>query len=75
VVKGEKAKVEIVSIAYRYSDDYAVLTFADGEKEDRQCTLWQATEWAGAAGLTVVLAAGDFFRWEQPHKPVTDSPE
>jgi hypothetical protein len=64
---------EVVSIAFRTDADYAVFTFVNGPKELRKCTLWQASEWAGMAGLTIVLAAGDFFRWERLAEPVTDS--
>jgi hypothetical protein len=66
---------EVVSIAFRAESDYAVFTYADGPKEIRKCTLLQASEWAGAAGLTIVLAAGDFFVWERLAEPVTDSLE
>jgi hypothetical protein len=64
---------EILTIALRTEADYAVLTFADGLKEIRKCTSWDASEWAGAAGLTFVLAEGDYFGWQQSSKPVTDS--
>ena len=65
---------EVVSIAFRAESDYAVFTFTEGAKELRKCTLWQASEWAGAAGLTIVVATGDFFRWEQLTEPVIDAP-
>jgi len=64
---------EIVSIAFRDNRDYAALTFADGAKEVRKCMLWEASEWAGAAGLAIVMAAGDFYRWGDPAKPEPDS--
>ena len=51
---------EIVSIAFRAEAKYAVITFAEGPKEIRKCSLWEASEWAGAADLSIVLAAGDF---------------
>jgi hypothetical protein len=64
---------EILRIAFGAEADYAVLTFAGGLKEIRKCTLWEASEWAGAAGLTIVLAEGDYFGWEQSPKPGTSS--
>jgi hypothetical protein len=71
----EDPQGEIVSIAFRSQADYAVFTYVDGTKELRKCTLWQASEWAGAAGLAVALAAGDYFVWERLAEPVTDSLE
>jgi hypothetical protein len=63
---------EIASIAFSESDNFAVITFATGGTDHRRCELWQASEWAGAAGLTIVQTEADYFRWEQPPKPVTD---
>lgn len=55
--------MRFVSIAFRETNGYAVVTFADGAKEIRKCMLWEASEWAGAADLTIVLAEGEFFGW------------
>ena len=63
---------EIVRIAFLKDRESAVLTFADGATEIRKCSLWEASEWASAAGLIITFAAGQFLRWELPPKSVTD---
>jgi len=57
---------EVASIAFRESRGYAVITFSGGAKEIRKCTLSEASEWAGAAGLAIVMAGEGDFRWEKP---------
>ena len=57
---------EVVAIAFRESKGYAVVTFSDGAKEVRKCSLWEASEWAGLADLPIVLAADGDFGWERP---------
>lgn len=50
-----------------------MITFADGLKEIRKCALCDASDWTGAADLTIVLAVRDFVRRSSHLSPVVDS--
>jgi len=56
---------EITGLTFSEVDKCAVITFADGASDSRRCTLWDASEWAGAAGLAIVMATVDTYRWER----------
>jgi len=65
---------EITGLTFSEVDKCAEITFADGGSDSRECSLWDASEWAGAAGLTIVSVSMDTYQWEQLAKP-TDKPE
>ena len=44
---------------------YAVLRFGDGRIEQRECTLWDATDWADQYHLAIIAVSGDTVRWER----------
>lgn len=56
---------EITSLVFSELNKCAEITFADGGTDSRECSLWDASEWAGAAGLTIVLVTMDTYRWDQ----------
>jgi len=56
---------EIADLTFSEFDRVATITFADGGTDNRKCSLWDASEWAGAAGLTIVVATVDTYRWER----------
>jgi len=58
-------RAEITGLTFSEADRCAEITFADGGMDSRECSLWQASEWAGAAGLTIVVATVDTYRWER----------
>lgn len=60
---------EITSLTFDEADNYAVITFDTGGTQNTMCSLWDASEWAGAAGLIIVSATVDTYRWEQLAKP------
>jgi hypothetical protein len=60
---------EIVSLTFFERDGRAVITFADGGIDKRLCSLWQASEWSEAAGLSIVVAMDETFHWELLDQP------
>jgi len=56
---------EITGLTFSEADRCAQLTYADGWSDRRECSLWDASDWAGAAGLTIVSVSMDTYRWEQ----------
>jgi len=56
---------EITGFMFFKVDKCAEITFADGWSDSRECSLWDASEWAGTAGLTVISVSMDTYRWEQ----------
>jgi len=55
---------QIVSLTFYERHSHAVIDFAGGGIDERACSLRQASEWAGAAGLIIVVAMEDRFHWE-----------
>jgi len=68
--RGPLTWAEIVSLTFYERHSHAVIEFADGGTDETVCTLWQASEWAGSAGLTIVVAAQDRFHWELVDRPI-----
>jgi len=56
---------EITGLTFSELNKCADITFADGGTDSRECPLWDASEWAGAAGLTIVSVTMDTYRWGQ----------
>ena len=54
---------EIRGLTFSEADKCAVIAFADGGSDSRECSLWDASEWAGAAGLTIMSVTMDTYRW------------
>jgi len=64
---------EIASLTFYEADSYAMVTFDTGGTHNSKCSLWDASEWASAAGLSIVSATIDTYRWEQLTKLVDSS--
>jgi hypothetical protein len=64
---------EIVDLTFNEADGDATITFDTGGTDNRKCSLWEASEWAGAAGLTIVSATIDTYRWERLIGPIDSS--
>jgi len=54
--------VEITGLTFSEADKCAEITYADGWSDSRECSLWDASEWAGTAGLTIVSVSVDTYR-------------
>jgi hypothetical protein len=52
----------IASITFYDEDSRAEIEFAQGGIDVRECRLWEAVEWAEAAGLVIIEATYVRFR-------------